>query len=352
MAMTQPTPAGPQAPEAPPDEGVVAPPSAPPSEDDARARRFLFRGSLRQRAARGTIVNSAFLTGLSFLALVRGFVLAGFLSRSDYGVFGILAASLGTLVFLKQVGIGDKYIQQDEEDQEAAFQKAFTLELFLTGGFTLLLAGVVPIVAWAYGEPKLLAAGLVSLLAILAGILQTPLWVFYRRMQFGRQRLLQAIDPVLGTGVALVLAIAGARYWALVIGLVAGAWAAAIAAVVSSPFKLRIRYEPGTLWSYLSFSLPLFVATFSMVVMTQSAVFAANSHLGLAAVGAITLATNITLFSERVDEIVTGTLYPAICAVKDKTALLYESFVKSNRLVLMWAVPFGTALTLFSSDLV
>ena len=36
--------------------------------------------------------------------------------------------SLGTLVWLKQVGIGDKYIQQDEGDQERAFQKAFTLE--------------------------------------------------------------------------------------------------------------------------------------------------------------------------------------------------------------------------------
>ena len=48
----------------------------------------------------------------------------------------------------------------------------------------------------------------------------------------------------------------------------------------------------------------------------------------------------------------TATLYPAICAVRDRTDLLYESFVKSNRLALMWGVPFGLGLTLFASDLI
>jgi O-antigen/teichoic acid export membrane protein len=53
-----------------------------------------------------------------------------------------------------------------------------------------------------------------------------------------------------------------------------------------------------------------------------------------------------------VDAIVTQTLYPAICAVRDRTDLLFEAFVKSNRLGLMWGVPFGVGLALFAGDLV
>jgi O-antigen/teichoic acid export membrane protein len=53
-----------------------------------------------------------------------------------------------------------------------------------------------------------------------------------------------------------------------------------------------------------------------------------------------------------VDDLVSGTLYPAICAVKDRRDLLQESFVKSNRLALLWAMPFGVGLALFCSDLV
>jgi O-antigen/teichoic acid export membrane protein len=53
-----------------------------------------------------------------------------------------------------------------------------------------------------------------------------------------------------------------------------------------------------------------------------------------------------------VDMVVTDTLYPAICAVRDRTEPLFEAFVKSNRLALMWGFPFGVALSLFAADLV
>ena len=86
--------------------------------------------------------------------------------------------------------------------------------------------------------------------------------------------------------------------------------------------------------------------------MTWSALIAAKLDLGIAAVGVIALAATTQSFTDSADQLVTGALYPAICAVRDRTALLHESFVKSNRLALMWAVPFGTALTLFASDLV
>ena len=41
-----------------------------------------------------------------------------------------------------------------------------------------------------------------------------------------------------------------------------------------------------------------------------------------------------------------------MCAVADRTELLFETFVKSNRLALMWAMPSGLGLALFAPDLV
>src|SRR5690606_578203 len=40
------------------------------------------------------------------------------------------------------------------------------------------------------------------------------------------------------------------------------------------------------------------------------------------------------------------------CAVADRMDLLHESFVKSNRLGMMWGIPFALGLTLFAGDLV
>jgi PST family polysaccharide transporter len=324
------------------------------AEADATAEERFAPGEegLRRRVARGTLVNAAFSIALTLLGLVKGFAAAAFISATDYGVWGLLFVSLATLLWLKQVGIGDKYIQQDETDQELAFQKAFTLELALTGLFTVLLCAVVPLLSLLTGQPELLAPGFLLVAAVPAISLQAPLWVYYRRMNFVRQRTLQAVDPIVGAVVTLALAIAGAGYWSLVVGLVAGSWAAAIVALAASPYRLALRYDPATLRSYGSFSWPLFVAAALSLTLPQGSVLIGEHAVGLAGVGAIALAVTVSQFARRVDDIVSGTLYPAICAVRDKPDLLFESFVKSNRLALMWGMPFGVAVALFAPDLV
>ncbi|HUE29219.1 MAG TPA: oligosaccharide flippase family protein [Solirubrobacteraceae bacterium] len=333
-------------------EPGIEPTGGRPEAELPRAGRFFASGSLRSRAARGTLINALFTVAIGLLGLVKGFVLAGFLSRSDYGVWGIIVVSLSTLLWVKQTGIGDKYIQQDELDQRLAFQKAFTIELVFTGVCALLIVIAIPVLVAIYNLPQLVAPSLVIAGVLMISTLQSPLWVYYRRMEFARQRTLAAVDPVVGFVTSIALAVAGAGYWAFVGGFAAGVCASSAIAVMSAPFPLRVRYQRGTLGAYWSFSGPLLLAGGAAFVMAWAAVITAKIDLGVAAVGVIALAANITSFTDRVDELVTGSLYPAICAVKDETALLYESLVKSNRLALMWAVPFGVGVTLFCSDLV
>ena len=279
-------------------------------------------------------------------------MVAAFLSRTDYGVFGVLAAALGTLLWLKQVGVGDKYVQQEDADQERAFQLAFTLELALSGLFFVLVLIAVPVMTLVYGEPSLLAPGFVVSIAVIGAALQTPIWPYYRSMDYVRQRTLQAVDPLVGFVVTVVLAAAGAGYWALVFGLLAGTFAGAAAAVAASPYPLRLRWERGALREYVSFSWPLVVASLAGVVIAQSATLVAEVSVGLAGVGAVALASSIVAYTGRVDQIVTQTLYPAICRVVDRRAALVEAFVKSNRLALSFGLPFGVGLALFAEPLI
>jgi len=314
--------------------------------------RFALTGSLRTRAARGTVLNTAFTVGLGGLTLLRGFILAAFLTPADYGVWGVLAVSLGALLFFKSAGIGDRFVAQDGADQEAAFQRAFTAELVLTAACVALMAIAVPLLILVYGLPQLLWPSVVIAVTLIVSVFQAPLWIFYRRMDFLHQRALQAVDPLVGFAVSVGLAVAGAGYWAFVAGMAAGTCAASAVAVWHSPLRLRLRFQAGMLREYRAFSGPLLVAGAAGSAMAFGAALAAKLHLGVAAVGAIALAYNVVSFTDSVDQLITGTLYPAICAVRDRTDILYESLVKSNRLTLMWGVPFGVGVTLFGADLV
>ena len=215
---------------------------------------------LRARAARGTLVNGAFLVAINVIGLLRGVVVAGLLGVAEFGLWGLLTAVYGTLTWLAAVGLDDKYIQQDDPDQERAFQIAFTLQCALCGVFGVLALIAVPVFAAIYDQPAMVAPGLLLAVSMPAVALQTPLWVFMRRLEFLKQRKLQIWDPVVAFVVTIALAAAGLGVWALVLGTIAGSWTAAIVAVRASPFPVRLHRDArAALREYASFSWPLFL---------------------------------------------------------------------------------------------
>lgn len=307
--------------------------------------------SLRGHAARGTLINSAFQIGLAGLGAVQRIAVAGFLTVAEFGLWGVVLTILVTLAWLKNVGINDKYIQQDEPDQELAFQRAFTLELLISGLYFVLVLLVVPLYVLLYGTADLVVPVIVLALIVPITAFQSPEWIAYRRLQYLRQRILTAINPVVAFVVTIALGIAGVGYWCVIVGYLAGAVAGATACLITSPYPIRLRFDRATLRNYAGFSWPLLAGGISQLIIVQGALIAASRTEGIAAVGSIGLAVSIVIFADRVDTIVSHTIYPAVCAVADRLDLLREAFIKTNRIALMWAIPFSTAVALFAHDL-
>lgn len=308
--------------------------------------------NLRVRAARGTIINSAFQIALAVLGLLRQLLVAAFLTQEEFGLWGIMLATLTTLLLLKQVGIADKYIQQTEPDQELAFQKAFTFELGLTSAYFLLCSIALPLFALAYGQPDMILPGFVLAASVILSAFETPAWVHYRRLNYGRQRLLLSVNPLVSVVAMVALAATGMGIWGLVVGATIGSVCGAIVCVAYSPYRLRIRFDRDTLKEYVSFSWPLFGLSFSRLLIVHGSLLVVTRSVGLAAVGALGLAVSYATFSDKVNAIVSQTIYPAVCRVADRRDALLEVFVKSNRIGLMWGIAFGAGLGLFAGDLV
>ena len=321
--------------------------------DDIGDERFAFpRSELRSRAARGAIVNGAFLLGVEALGLVQAVLVARLLDAPEVGTYGIVSVTVMTLLSLKQIGIDEAYVQQDQPNQTLAFQQAFTLDLTLSASFAALTAAAAPLIGLIYGDSSLVPLMLALALLPVLFALQAPAWVFLRRMDFIRQRSLQAIVPAVTLIATVGLILSGLNTWALVLGALAGNLAAAALAAIVSPYPLRLKFERATARRYLHFSAPIFLAAVCGLLIRQGQTIAFEWKLGLTGAGYLTLAVTLTRYADRADQLITQTIYPAICAISNRPERMAEVFEKSNRVTAMWALPFGAGLALFSEDLV
>ncbi len=197
------------------------------------------RSELRRRTVRGAMVTSVFLVGIDGLVLVQGLIVTRLLGPVAIGLYGVVSTTVISLIALKRVGVDEAFVAQDEPDQPREFQFAFTLDLILSAGMTVVILALAPAVALVYREHRLL--GLMASLAYLpiAFALQAPLWIFFRRMDYGRQRSLQAIQPLVSFVVTVPLAAATSLgVWSLIVGQVAGYVVAVSVTIARSPYRL------------------------------------------------------------------------------------------------------------------
>lgn len=307
---------------------------------------------LRVRTARGGVVNAAFLSGAELLVLLQGLLATALLGPDAIGLYGVVTTTAMTIVALRRVGIDEAFVQTAADDEQAEFQRALTVELGLGLLGALAIAALAPALVAAYDDDRLLALTLAVTYLPVAFALQAPQWVFFKRMEYVRLRVLQAIVPLVTVAVAVPLLVAGVGVWALVIGPFCGNLAAIVAAWRASPYRLRLRPDRAAARRYLRFSWPVLATALVALLVAQGQVAVFGIDRGLAAAGWVTLAATLTRYADRADQILATTIYPAIVRVRDRADVLEELFAKANRLTLMWAFPFGAGLALFGADLV
>ena len=217
---------------------------------------------LRGRTARGGVLNALFLGGGEGLALLQGLIVTALLGPVAIGLYGIVTTTAMTIVQLRRVGIDEAFVQQAAEDQQDEFRRAFGVELGVGLAGTVLIAALAPLVALVYGDDELLALTLAVAYLPLAFSLQAPQWVFFRRMDFLRLRLLQFAIPAVTFAVTVPLAVVTDSVWALVIGPFAGNAVSVAATLKMSPYRLRLRFDRQAIRRYLGFSWPIFATSF------------------------------------------------------------------------------------------
>ncbi len=188
----------------------------PATGSDDPLRTDHLQEGLKKRALVGAGFSIAAQTLNYGIQTVGTIILARILTPGDFGLvsmvatFSLLAQNFGINGFTEAV-IQRRELSDDE------MRKLFWANLLIMAGLTTVFMLLAPAIAWFFGEPQLrgISVGM-SLSIIFSGMGTCHLALLARNMKFKLSATAQVIATVASTGLAILMAVRGFGFWALV----------------------------------------------------------------------------------------------------------------------------------------
>lgn len=309
-------------------------------------------GGLGARALRGATWAYGSYVGGRLLILVSTAVLARLLGPEEFGLVALALVFTALLETLKDLGVTQALIV-DRGDGEARASTAFAFGLgsgILLWGITAALA---PLAASFFGEPEL-----VVLLPVLGAnfplraLGATHYALAQKRLDFRSRAIAEGADVVVRGATGLLLAVAGAGAYSLVVGYLAGTVALAATCWALVDFRpSRAAMRRVHVASLVGFGGTLTVVDVVAAVNNQIDYLFTGRVLGTPALGLYTLAFRLPELLIRNLSVVTGqVLFPAFASMPRER--LGEAFVLSLRVTAAVAAPTAVALAVLAEPFV
>jgi PST family polysaccharide transporter len=189
---------------------------------------------LKGRSIRGGAVTFLAQVAKFVIQIGSTAVLARLLMPADFGLVAMVSAVTGLIGSFGDLGLSSATIQRADVTHRQV-STLFWINMAVSLLISAIVAALAPGIAWFYHEPRLTWITLVSAGGIVFGGLTTQHYALLtRQMRFGAMALVQTLPQLASVLVAIVLAMAGWGYWALVLmGIVAGAGTAMVSWIAS-----------------------------------------------------------------------------------------------------------------------
>jgi O-antigen/teichoic acid export membrane protein len=302
---------------------------------------------LYQAAGRAAVWQ---LVGGGWQMLVRlggSIFLARALEPSDFGLFGMAMLVQEFISYLGAFGFQIGLIAKKdvaEEDVSTCFWAMAGIRalLFLGGELAAPLAGLF------FGDPRLVnVVRAVSCVFLCQAIEVIPSALLTKELRFRTLNVIQAAALTLETCLAVTLAVTTSLgYWSLVIAMIVGATASAVATAIV------VRWLPRFMFSRTSFR---YLSTFGGNTLGFSIVNYFHQNLDYLLVGRLLGANALGLYEyayriphlvfDRIVRPIGQVAFPAFAKMRDDDTKIIEGYLKTVQFLAIVAFPMLTGLT-------
>jgi O-antigen/teichoic acid export membrane protein len=304
------------------------------------------------RTLRGAFWAYFSYVGGRLLILVSTAILARLLTPKDFGVVGYALVFMALLETVKDLGLGQALVASRPKDVYERADTVFLAGIGLGALMSVVVAAVSPLAAAFFDEPKLTALlPVLGLNFFIRSIGGTHYALAQKEMQFRTRTMAEFADVVVRGTVGVVLALAGAGVWSLVLGYVAGTTSMVIALWILVPWRPRFRLDREQLPGLLRFGGALTGVDVTSAITNNADYLFVGKVLGPAALGVYTLGFRLPeLAIVNVATVAGLVLFPAFANVPRDA--LSHAFSVSFRYMLMLCMPIAAGVAILAAPLV
>jgi PST family polysaccharide transporter len=310
-------------------------------------------GELEKKAYRGGAFRLAGQIASIGLRLGSTVVLARLLEPRDFGLVAMVLAITGIYELFTSAGLSMATIQRAHISKEQ-ITTLFYINVLLGALLAVLCVATAPLLVTLYSEPRLLwitAAMGIGFLFNCAGVQHVAM--MHRELQYGPLSVIEMAALAAGVAAAVLMAMAGAGYWALV------AMAILPPIVTTVCAWLYVGWLPGMpAWHPGTFELVKFGGTVTLNTLVVHVAFNMDKFLlgrywGAEVLGLYGRAYALISFgSGALHSAVGPVVFAALSRMQDDAARNRAYFLKAYSLVNSATIPATLFCALYSEELV
>jgi lipopolysaccharide exporter len=307
--------------------------------------------SISGRLIKGSMWLSLSRAIVNGLAALSTFVLAWYLTPSDFGIVALGMTILLIVTTVTELSLTQALIRHKAPD-ESHFSAAWTLNAIRGLIVCLLFMACAYPASVLFEEPRLFGVMLALGLSVLMGGLTNPrLVTFQRDLIFWQEFVLSVPQKITGFIASVAIAVIYHSYWALIIGTLVTQATNLVVSYIILPFRPRITFQH--MREFFSFSAWLTAGQIVNTLNWRFDYLLIGKMLGGTALGYYSMGSNLAMMATReATTPLTLTIYPGLASIRDNPSRLAAAYQRVQALVTAVALPAGIGVAVVADPLV
>lgn len=307
--------------------------------------------SIKGHMARGAVWMVAMRWSLRAVGLLNIAILARLLAPEDFGLIAMAMVVYGLFEMLSDANVDLPLIRM-RQPSRADYDTAWTIQLVLGTGLTVLLVVVAPLIAAFFGDPRItLVVQIVALRGVILGLLNIGTVDFRRELDFAKEFRFGVWRQLSAVVINLAIVLALRDYLALAIAVPVSAAIAVALSYRMSPYRPRLclaRFRQ--IWPFSRWLIVYYTAEYAADRGDELLV---GRIAGATALGHYSFASQIAVMPVReLVAPVVRALMPTYAEIAHDHAALGRAFRDVSGLLAVLCLAISVGMALVADDLV